>query len=84
MCVCVVAFVFCALLEFTFVNYMWRKQPFLVCSRKRRQAQQQTSSSEAVNGKDILGNNQPQDADDNMGAVAVPLVRQNKETSNKL
>ncbi|PSN55267.1 Glycine receptor subunit alpha-3 [Blattella germanica] len=40
------AFVFCALLEFTFVNYMWRKQPLTSEEKKKK-------SPEAVNGKAV-------------------------------
>lgn len=56
------AFVFCALLEFTFVNYMWRKQPVEVFDRKK-------TSPEAVNGKAVDRSSEEPDS-----AVAVTVV----------
>lgn len=57
------AFVFCALLEFTFVNYMWRKQPFEMFDKKKK-------SPEAVNGKAVSQSSGESDT-----AVAVPLKK---------
>lgn len=56
------AFVFCALLEFTFVNYMWRKQPIEVFDKKKK-------SPEAVNGKAVDRSSEESDS-----AVAVTVV----------
>jgi hypothetical protein len=56
------AFVFCALLEFTFVNYMWRKQPAEKFDRKKK-------SPEAVNGKTLA-----QSSEDPDSAVSVTMV----------
>jgi hypothetical protein len=56
------AFVFCALLEFTFVNYMWRKQPVEKVDGKKK-------SPEAVNGKAVAQSSEESDS-----AVAVTMV----------
>ncbi|XP_021919860.1 glycine receptor subunit alpha-3-like isoform X2 [Zootermopsis nevadensis] len=58
------AFVFCALLEFTFVNYMWRKQPVEVFDKKK--------SPEAVNGKAV---DQSPEEPDSAVAVTVKCAR---------
>ncbi|XP_069675620.1 glycine receptor subunit alpha-3-like [Periplaneta americana] len=57
------AFVFCALLEFTFVNYMWRKQPAAKASREK-------NSPEAVNGKAVTRSAEEADT-----AVAVTMKK---------
>ncbi|KAJ9577932.1 hypothetical protein L9F63_025208, partial [Diploptera punctata] len=56
------AFVFCALLEFTFVNYMWRKQPQADEKKKNKK------SPEAVNGKALA-----QSSEGSESAVAVTV-----------
>ena len=57
------AFVFCALLEFTFVNYMWRKQPPASDDKKHEK------SPEAVNGKTVA-----RSSDGSESAIAVAMV----------
>lgn len=56
------AFVFSALLEFTFVNYMWRKQSIEILDGKKK-------SPEAVNGKAVAQSSEEPDL-----AVAVTMV----------
>ncbi|PNF41132.1 hypothetical protein B7P43_G04520, partial [Cryptotermes secundus] len=57
------AFVFSALLEFTFVNYMWRKQSVEILDGKKK-------SPEAVNGKAVAQSSEEPDL-----AVAVTMKK---------
>nr|CAD7445145.1 unnamed protein product [Timema bartmani] len=69
------AFVFCALLEFTFVNYMWRKPINLEITKRRMRKKKQ--KSETLNGKST-----PRTSDDEQeSAVALSMKRCGTEDS---
>ncbi|KAI5698711.1 hypothetical protein M8J76_007753 [Diaphorina citri] len=69
------AFVFCALLEFTFVNYMWRKlQPDLL--RKVVSVPDEREGGGGEYQTDLNGKNRGlAGAQENNSAVAAPLMR---------
>ncbi|KAI5728479.1 hypothetical protein M8J77_016766 [Diaphorina citri] len=78
------AFVFCALLEFTFVNYMWRKlQPDLL--RKVVSVPDEREGGGGEYQTDLNGKNRGlAGAQENNSAVAAPLLKQTPDYQTEL